>query len=199
MKKIPKTGKHINVRKQSQAKIRAIRNTKLIMSNHTITLVMANKDNECSTVYYKNRLAKVSPQLAWHFENTRCHWNIICGVICRDQQGKHYIEYVSFGSVHECTIDTLSELAFEACKKLFDQAIKMHKLCPFYMARPHQDIDPLLILNTIKSYKVLNLIGTNFEFDCNLPFVDYHTPENWAEVLRTIEFKQLDLEFTDEN
>lgn len=198
MKYVPRQGKHTNGLKANKNKLRAIKNTQAIMSNYTITLCMADKNNECSVVYYKDKPAKVSPQLAWHFENTRCNWEIVCGVICRNQQGKHYIEYVIFGSKDECTINDLSELAFDVCKDMFNKANKLHKLCPFYMARPQEEIDIALILNTIKTYKILNLIGTNFEIDCNMPYVDYHTDDNWLEVLKTIEFKQLDLEIEDE-
>lgn len=197
MKYVPRKGKHTNGLKANKNKLRAIKNTQAIMSNYTITLCMATKDNECSAVYYKDKPTKVSPQLAWHFENTRCKWEIVCGVICRNQQGKHYIEYVVFGSTEECTINDLSELAFDVCKNMFDKAIKMHKLCPFYMARPQEEVNILLILDTIKKHNVLNLIGTNFEIDCNILFKDYHTVDNWIEVLQTIEFKQLDLEFND--
>lgn len=180
-------------KKANQKKLRAIKNSQAIMKNYTITLVMCNKENQCSAVYYKGKPTKVSPQLAWHFENTRIRWNILCGVICRNQQQEHYINYVYFGSLEECDVNALSELAYNYCKTLFDKALYMHKLCPFYLASP-DEIDPLLILDTIKKYKALNIIGTNFEFDCNMPQVDFHTTENWIKVLETIKFNQINLE-----
>lgn len=192
-----KVSKH-RTKKDNKHKLRVIKNTQAIMSEYTITLVMANGENQCSAIYSHGKRVKVSPQLAWHFDNTRCKWDVLCGVINRDQQGKHYIEYVSFGSTHECLLDDLSQLAYDCCKQMFDRANKLHKLCPFYMARAQKSIDPILILDNIKTHKVLNLIGTNFEFNVNKGFKDYHTTEEWINVLDTIQFKELDLEFADE-
>lgn len=182
--------------KENQAKLRAIRNTQDIMSNYTITLVMADSKDQCSEVYYKNRPTTVSKQLAWHFENTRCKWDIVCGVLNRDQKGKHIIEFVSFGSKQECSSNDLYDLTVQICQEMFEKANKLTKLCPFYMARPQKEVDLLLILDTIHTYKIFNLIGTNFELDCNVPFTDYH--KDWLKVLQTVEFKQWDLEFIDE-
>lgn len=198
MNYVLRKSKHTTGTKASKAKARAIKTTQDIMSNYTITLVMADKDNKCSTVYYKDKPTKISPQLSWHFQNTRCNWDIICGVICRDQSGKHYINYVSFGSINECVLEDLSELAMQACMQLFEEAPRLHKLCPYYMARPQKECDGLLILDTIHQFEVLNLIGTNFEIDCNCKIVNYHTPEKWLEVLRNIQFNELELEFIDE-
>lgn len=184
-------------KKANQAKLRAIKNTQAIMANYTITLVMCDDNSECSGVYYKGRPAKTSQQLAWHFKNTRCKWEILCGVLCRDQQGNHYIEFVCFGSKEECIVDDLSEISVEVCKELFKQAPRLHKLCPFYMASP-KSIDPNIIMRTVNQYKVLNLIGTNFEIDCNMPVIDYHTSSKWYEVLKNLSFRELDLEFIDD-
>lgn len=199
MNYVVRQSKHTNGTKANKAKMRAIKTTQDIMSNYTITLVMADQNNTCNTVFYKNLPAKISPQLAWHFEHTRCKWDIVCGVICRDQSGKHYIDFVSFGSVEECILDDLSDLAIQTCKQLFEESPKLHKLCPFYMARPQKECEVPLILDTIHRYKVLNRIGTNFEIDCHCKEVDYHTDDKWNEVLQTIKFNELDLEFIDED
>lgn len=184
-------------KKANQAKLRAIKTTQAIMSNYTITLVMCSDNNECSATFYKGKPTKITPQLAWHFKNTRCKWEILCGVLCRDQQGKHYIEFVCFGSKEKCIVDDLSDIAIDVCKELFKQAPRLHKLCPFYMASPNS-VDLNIIMQTVNQYKVLNLIGTNFEIDCNMPVVDYHTPDKWIEVLKNLQFKELDLEFIDD-
>ena len=128
MNYVVKQSKHNNGAKANKAKMRAIKTTQDIMSNYTITLVMADQNNTCNTVFYKNMPAKISPQLAWHFENTRCKWDIVCGVICRDHSGKHYINFVSFGSTEECVIDDLSNLAIQVCKQMFEESPKLHKL-----------------------------------------------------------------------
>ena len=197
MSYVIRQGKHTNGIKANKAKMRAIKNTQDIMSNYTIILVMADSNNSCSTVYYRDIPAKISPQLAWHFENTRCNWDIVCGVICRDQTGKHYINFVSFGSKEDCVVDDLSELAIQVCKQMFEESPKLHKLCPFYIARPQKECDLLIILDTIHKYKFLNRIVTNFEINCNCKEIDYHTPEAWQNVLKTIKFNELDLEFND--
>lgn len=195
MKYVPRMSKHSNGKSKNQNKLRVIRNTQQIMSNYTISLVMADGKDQCSQVYYKNKPTKISPQIAWHFENTRCKWEIVCGIINRNQQGEHYIDYVIFGSKEECTINDLSELAFDVCKQMFEEAPKLHKLCPFYLARPNAEVNISLVLQTIHKYEVLNRIGTNFEFNCNLPFVDYH--KDWINTLDKFKFNYVELEFND--
>lgn len=77
MNYVVRQSKHTNGTKANKAKMRAIKTTQDIMSNYTITLVMADQNNTCNTVFYKNLPAKISPQLAWHFEHTRDRKSVV--------------------------------------------------------------------------------------------------------------------------
>lgn len=65
----------------------------------------------------------------------------------------------------------------------------MEKLAPFWLAIPRTIEDHVVDLNlaykTAHLHKVFNRLGTNFEINCNLPYVDYHKgawfniPFNW--------------------
>lgn len=193
MKHIPQLGKHkSNTLRTNKNKLRTIQESKRLLNDYATVLVYSNAKNQHSLVFHKGEPTKVSAGVAWHFDNTRVHWDIVCGCFCRDQKGKHYANYVNFEAVTECTSADISVWTLEACKKLFDESHNLHKLCPFFIAVPRSNkehTDLTLALKTAHHYKVFNLIGSNFEHNVNKPFVDYHTEEKWKEVLDTFEWK----------
>lgn len=182
--------KNTNSKKANQNKLRAIENAKRILDDITICNIYVPKDNSAekgwdnSCVFSKDKPIKVSQSLAWHLDNIRVKWEVTCGVFCRTQQGKHYMEYFTFEASKECYSFDVSDQAQQVCYWLFMNAIKMEKLCPFWLAVPRttdKDIDLTLALKTAHKNQVFNRIGTNFELNCNLPYVDYHT-EGWFDI-----------------
>lgn len=192
---------------KNKNKLRVIRTSQQLMSRITVCNIHAPSPDDvdkkywCSSAVYEHkRPIKVSQSLAWALDNIRTHWEVTCGVFCRNQQGIHYMQYCSIQAVKPCVSSDLSDLAVKMCKALFDQAPKLHKLTPFWIAIPKtentKDTDLSFAIMTAHRYKTFNAIGTNFEISANMPFVDYHTG-SWGDIpfdLSKTEYIDLDPE-----
>lgn len=191
---ISKRGRKNTDSKRANAnKLRVIENAKRILNNITICNIFVPEDKKDgwgnSAVFDSKKLIKVTPALAWNLDNIRVKWEVTCGVFCRTQKGEHYIQYYTIEADRECYPSDVSEQAQKICAWLFYNAVKMEKLAPFWLAIPrtidNHDVDLNLAYKTAHLHKVFNRIGTNFEIDCNIPFVDYHQgswfdiPFNW--------------------
>lgn len=179
-----------NKKKASAHKLRVIQNVKNILNSITICNIFIPDDDEGgnSLVFHGACPIKVSPSLSWNLENICAHWELTCGVFYRDQQGKHFIEYVTIQSIRETLANEISIHAQKVCAWLFHNGHKMTKLCPFWLAVPrsnNKNVDLTLAYRTAHAHKVFNRLGTNFEINCNLPIVDYHQgawfdiPKDW--------------------
>lgn len=191
-------------KKHNQHKLRVIRNAQRILNRISICHIYApSQDNkECHLVFDKNTPVKVTPSLAWHLQNLRVHWEILAGVFCRDQSGKNYALYTLFQAERECISVEISTLAENACKRIFNDAIKMHRLCPFWIAIPRSDdkndlADRLILLvKTAHYFKVFNRIATEFEINVNMPFKDHHNGD-WFNVMEDFDFREAEIEIAD--
>lgn len=181
--------KQTNSKQANQHKLRVIENAKRILNNITICNIFVPNDKENgwgnSAVFEKNHMIKVSPALAWNLDNIRVKWEVTCGVFCRSQNGEHYAEYYTIEADRECLSIDVADQAQKICFWLFENAIKMEKLCPFWLAIPksieNHDVDLTLAIKTAHRHQVFNRIGTNFEHNCNIPFKDYHSG-NWFNI-----------------
>lgn len=185
--------KNTATKRANANKLRVIENAKRILNNITICNIFVPEDKKDgwgnSAVFDGNKPIKVTPALAWNLDNIRVKWEVTCGVFCRTQQGEHYIQYFTMEADRECYSTDVSEQAQKICAWLFNNAVKLEKLAPFWLAIPRTIEDHVVDLNlaykTAHLHKVFNRLGTNFEIDCNLPYVDYHQgdwfniPFNW--------------------
>lgn len=185
--------KNTATKRANANKLRVIENVRRIINNITICNIFIPEDKKDgwgnSAVFDRKNLIKVTPALAWNLDNIRVKWEVTCGVFCRTQQGEHYIQYYTIEADRECYSTDVSEQAQKICAWLFNNAVKMEKLAPFWLAIPRTIEDHVVDLNlaykTAHLHKVFNRLGTNFEIDCNLPYVDYHQgdwfniPFNW--------------------
>lgn len=185
--------KNTATKRANANKLRVIENAKRILNNITICNIFVPEDKKDgwgnSAVFDGNKPIKVTHALAWNLDNIRVKWEVTCGVFCRTQQGEHYIQYFTMEADRECYSTDVSEQAQKICAWLFNNAVKLEKLAPFWLAIPRTIEDHVVDLNlaykTAHLHKVFNRLGTNFEIDCNLPYVDYHQgdwfniPFNW--------------------
>lgn len=184
--------KNTNKLKASKNKLRVIKNAKHVLDGITICNFFVPEDTTNgwgnSLVFNGTHPIKVSSSLAWHLENIRVKWEVTCGVLHRDQQGKHFLEYVTIQADRECYSNDVSEQTQKICAWLFKHAYNLTKICPFWLAVPRSSdkpVDLTLVYRTAHHHKILNRMGTNFEINCNLPIVDYHSgawfdiPKDW--------------------
>lgn len=180
-----------NIRK-NRAKLSAIRYAQHAMKSYDICLVHS-QGYAHSLVFKNNKPIKLSISESDMFDNIRTHWSIVCGVLCRNQEGKHYCNYVLIGSTQECTALDLGEIAYTYCKQLYEQAPNLHKLTTFFIASPYYTdiVKSSLLYKVLDKYQVLDLIGTNYEFNINKPRTNYHT-KPWYEL--DIDFIEKDIQ-----
>lgn len=190
-----------NVKAFNRHKLRVIKNAQARLNKISICRIYAPKGEEDKTALLfegKNPI-RMDQSLKWSLDNIRVRWDIMVGVLCRNQQGKNYAIYSSFQAVEECLSDRISDLAVNACQQLFEKAIKMQRLCPFWIAVPRsndKEDTATLMVNLVKTahyFKVFNRIGTEFEINCNIPFVDYHTGKEWFDIMLDFDFLNADL------
>lgn len=176
-------------KRQNQHKLRVINNVKNILDRITISNIFVPQDKENgwgnSAVYQNGKPIRVTPTLAWHLDNIRAKWEVMCGLFCRNQQGEHYIQYYVFQADRECLNTDIADQAQQICAYLFHNGSKLQKLAPFFLASPRtnedREIDIMLAIHTAHIHKVFNRLATNFEINCNMPFKDYHSG-NWFEI-----------------
>ena len=173
--------------KKNQHKLRVIENTRRILDKITIAKVYTPESHgQNSIVFSRGIPTKVSHSLAWHLDNIRVYWEITAGVICRNQQGKHYFEYITFQSKEPTLSGDMSELTKNVCALLFARMNKLHKLVPFWLAKPRfnteeKSIDLILLLHLLEHCKSLDKIASNFEILANMPEQSFHTG-NWFDI-----------------
>lgn len=181
--------KNTDNKRASANKLRVIENAKRVLNNITICSIFVPEDAADgwgnSAVFEGKRRIKVSPALTWNLDNIRVKWEVTCGVFCRTQQKEHYIRYYTIEADRECYSSDVAEQAQKVCAWLFFNAPKMEKLAPFWLAVPrtidNHVVDLNLAFKTAHLHKIFNRLGTNFEIDCNMPFVDYHQ-EDWFNI-----------------
>lgn len=190
-----------NLKSFNKNKLRIIKNVQSQMNKVSICRIYAPKgEEERTSLIFENKTPiRMEPALQWTLENIRFRWDIMVGVFCRDQKGKNYAIYSTFQATEECYPANITNLTINACQQLFEKAPKMHKLCPFWIAVPRsneEDKTSDLMINVIQTahyYKVFNRLGSEFELNCNLPYVDYHTGKQWFDIMLDFNFLDADL------
>lgn len=197
MSRVSKVNKSDN-RQRNKHKLFVIQQAQKCLNKITICNIYSDNITKNSIVFEDSKPITVDKALAWNMNNIRTHWELICGVLCRNQQGKHYALYTGFRAIQECFSENISQLTIDVCEQLFDQSPNLHKLCPFWLAMPKTgdstEINIDCLFQTIHHFEVFNKIGTNFEINVNMPFVDYHKGKTWQDLALNFTFEYWELD-----
>lgn len=133
------TNNHGNQQAYSRHKLRTIRNVQAILNKVSVCRIYAPAENGkiCQLFFSKGERINPTESLVWSLNNIRVKWDILAGVICRDQSGEHYLVSYAFQAKKECLWADIENLAENACKHIFNECPIMHRLCPFWLAVPH--------------------------------------------------------------
>lgn len=196
------TNNHGNQQAYSRHKLRTIRNIQAILNKVSVCRIYAPAENGkiCQLFFSKGERINPTESLVWSLNNIRVKWDILAGVICRDQSGEHYLVSYAFQAKKECLWADIENLAENACKHIFNECPIMHRLCPFWLAVPNssEHIDAAerinLLIKTIHGFGVLNRIRSEFESNVNKPYVDYHTGKEWFDIALSMKFKESEMD-----
>lgn len=187
--------------KAGKLKLKVIENAKRVLNTITICNIFVPTDTKNgwgnTSVFENGRMIKVNSALSWNLDNIRVKWEVTCGIFCRSQNGKHYIQYATIEAVHECLPEQISTISQRICAWMFENGNKLEKLCPFWLAVPRSyesnPVDLTLAIQTAHRHLVFNRIGTNFEHNCNVPYKDFHDG-HWFDIpMDWDKFKEVDI------
>lgn len=183
-----------NTKKVNAQKARVIKRVQQLIENVSVCHIYNNVN--MTAIFEKGKQVRMGNALFYHLCELRHKWDITVGVFFRTQKGKHGAYYCNLKS-EECKIDELTKIVNGSCMQMFDDAPKLTKLAPFYIATPRRTDrynDLNIAIKAAHNFKIFNDLGTSFEIKCNAPVVDYHTGAEWFDIASDFEWKEIDLD-----
>jgi len=116
-------------------------------------------------VYYNGSEIKPKSFEARMLNEVRYKWQIMAGVICRDQLKREYLKTETFITANDYFTVELSDYLAEFQKELWANANPMHRLTQFWLATPSAvEIDEQIVMNMINSKETFNKFMTDYEY-----------------------------------
>lgn len=185
--------KHADKKAHNRYKLRMIRNAQSILNKISICHIYTpcgDNQSECDLVFQGTDPVKPTSSLNQAFNSIRTNWEAIIGVLCRDQSGQNYVRYSIFQVQRECVAADINQLLFNACKQIYSNAIKMHRICPFWIAMPKKfnteesDITKQkeILLKTLSYFKVISSVPSEFEYNVNKAPPSRESDQYWFNI-----------------
>lgn len=96
----------------------------------------------------------------------RYKWQIMAGVICRDQMKREYLKTDTFITAKEYFTHELSDYLAEFQVDLWETANPLHRLTQFWLATPNTtEITEQVVMKMINSKNVFNNFMTDYEYE----------------------------------
>ncbi|MWP61091.1 hypothetical protein [Gilliamella sp. Pas-s25] len=116
-------------------------------------------------VYYKGSEIKPKSFEARMLNEVRYKWQIMAGVICRDQLKREYLKTDTFITANEYFTSELSDYLAEFQADLWETANPLHRLTQFWLATPNKtEITEQVVMKMINSKKGFNNFMTVYEY-----------------------------------
>lgn len=116
-------------------------------------------------VYYKGSEIKPKSFEARMLNEVRYKWQIMAGVICRDQLKREYLKTETFITANDYFTYELSDYLAEFQKNLWESSNPMHRLTQFWLATPTDvEINQSIVMNMINSKDAFNKFMTEYEY-----------------------------------
>lgn len=115
-------------------------------------------------VYYKGSEIKPRSFEARILNEVRYKWQIMAGVICRDQLKREYLKTDTFITAIEYFTHELSNYLTEFQADLWETANPLHRLTQFWLATPNKnEITEQVVMKIINSKNGFNNFMTEYE------------------------------------
>ncbi|WP_392563224.1 hypothetical protein RHO12_12780 (plasmid) [Orbus sturtevantii] len=115
-------------------------------------------------VYRRNREYKPKKADAHLLNGVRYKWQIMAGVICRDQFKKEYLKTETFITAQEYFTSELADYLTEFQKELWEQSNPLHRLTQFWLASPVEtDINDNWLLSQLTNKGAYSNFITEYE------------------------------------
>lgn len=116
-------------------------------------------------VYYKGKEIKPKTFEARMLNEVRYKWQIMAGVICRDQFKKEYLKTSTFITQHDYFTHELADYLSEFQKDLWEQSNSMHRLTQFWLASPNTaEFEEQKIMSMLNSKDAFSKFITEYEY-----------------------------------
>ena len=117
-------------------------------------------------VYYKGAEIKPKSFEARMLNEVRYKWQIMAGVICRDQMKREYLKTDTFITANEYFTYELSDYLAEFQVDLWETANPLHRLTQFWLATPNTaEIMEQIVMKMINSKNGFNNFMTEYEYE----------------------------------
>lgn len=185
--------KHADKKAHNRYKLRMIRNAQSILNKISICHIYTpcgENQSECDLTFQGTEPIKMTSSLTQAFNTVRTNWEAIVGVLCRDQDGQNYVRYSIFQVQKECVAANINQLLFNACQQIYSNAIKMYRICPFWIAMPKKfstdesDITKQseILLKTLSYFRVISSVPSEFEYNVNKAPPSRETDLHWFNI-----------------
>lgn len=118
------------------------------------------------SVYKRDKEYKPKKVEAYSLNEVRYKWQIMAGVICRDQFKKEYLKTETFITAQEYFTSELADYLTEFQVDLWEQSNPLHRLTQFWLASPvATNIDENWLMSQLTNKGAYSNFITEYEHD----------------------------------